>query len=98
MFDASVVPLLKREFADEIFVCRTLLTTGIGESRVQEMVEADLQPLVARGLGVGYCARPGAVDVRLTASGAAAEKRAGRGAGFSRVRSRPGADRLLPSI
>jgi nicotinamide-nucleotide amidase len=74
MFDASVVPLLKREFADEIFVCRTLLTTGIGESRVQEMVEAGLQPLVARGLGVGYCARPGAVDVRLTASGASAEK------------------------
>ena len=27
-----------------------------------------------RGLGVGYCARPGAVDVRLTASGAGAEE------------------------
>jgi nicotinamide-nucleotide amidase len=74
MFDTFVVPLVKREFADEIFICRTLLTTGIGESRVQELVEADLQPLVARGLGVGYCARPGAVDVRLTAGGAAAEK------------------------
>jgi nicotinamide-nucleotide amidase len=74
MFDTFVVPLLKREFADEIFVCRTLLTTGIGESRVQEFVEADLQPLVARGLEVGYCARPGAVDVRLVASGAAAAK------------------------
>lgn len=74
MFDTSVVPLLKREFADEIFICRTLLTTGIGESRVQEFVEADLQPLVQRGLGVGYCARPGAVDVRLTASGAGAER------------------------
>ena len=74
MFDAFVVPLLKREFAGEIFICRTLLTTGIGESRVQEMVEADLQPLVRRGLEVGYCARPGAVDVRLVAGGAAAEK------------------------
>ena len=74
MFDAFVVPLLKREFAGEIFICRTLLTTGIGESRVQEMVEADLQPLVSRGLEVGYCARPGAVDVRLVASGVAAEK------------------------
>jgi nicotinamide-nucleotide amidase len=74
MFDTSVVPLLKREFADEIFVCHTLLTTGIGESRVQEMVEADLQPLVLRGLEVGYCARPGAVDVRLVASGVAAAK------------------------
>jgi nicotinamide-nucleotide amidase len=79
MFDASVVPLLKREFAGEIFICRTLLTTGIGESRVQEFVEADLQPLVVRGLEVGYCARPGAVDVRLTAGGEGAEKLVGEG-------------------
>ncbi|HEY5345087.1 MAG TPA: competence/damage-inducible protein A [Verrucomicrobiae bacterium] len=74
MFDHQIAPLLKREFADEIFICRTLLTTGIGESRVQEFVEADLQPLVQRGLEIGYCARPGAVDVRLTASGVTAEK------------------------
>ena len=74
MFDDSVVPLLKREFADGIFVCRTLRTSGIGESSVQEKVENDLQPLVKMGLEVGYCARPGAVDVRLTASGAGAEK------------------------
>ncbi len=74
MFDTFVVPLLKREFADEIFICHTLLTTGIGESRVQEFLEADLQPLVARGLQIGYCARPGAVDVRLVAAGADAEK------------------------
>ena len=73
MFDAFVTPLIKREFAGEIFICRTLLTTGIGESRVQELVEADLQPLVKRGLEIGYCARPGAVDVRLVASGARAE-------------------------
>ena len=72
MFDAQIVPLLQREFAEEIFICRTLRSSGVGESRVQEMVEADLQSLVARGLEVGYCARPGAVDVRLTASGAGA--------------------------
>jgi hypothetical protein len=30
--------------------------------------------LVVRGLGVGYCARTGAVDVRLTARGAGAEE------------------------
>ena len=72
MFDDSVVPLLRREFSEEIFICRTLRSTGIGESRVQEMVEADLSPLVERGLEVGYCARPGAVDVRLTSRGATA--------------------------
>lgn len=74
MFDDSVVPFLRREFADEIFICRTLRSTGIGESRVQEMVEGDLQPLVKSGLEIGYCARPGAVDVRLTASGAEAQE------------------------
>jgi len=41
------------------------------------MVEADLQPLVRRGLEIGYCARPGAVDVRLVAGGATAEKLVG---------------------
>ena len=74
MFDTFVVPLLKREFAGEIFVCRTLRTTGIGESRVQESIESELQPLVGRGLEIGYCARPGAVDVRLAAGGIGAEK------------------------
>ena len=73
MFDHQIVPLLKREFADEIFICRTLRSSGVGESRVEEMVAGGLQPLVQRGLEIGYCARPGAVDVRLTASGAGAE-------------------------
>jgi nicotinamide-nucleotide amidase len=72
MFDEAVVPWLGREFPAEIFVCRTLRSTGIGESRVQEMIEAGVQPFVQAGLQVGYCARPGAVDVRLAAGGAQA--------------------------
>ena len=80
MFDQQIVPLLHREFAAETFVCRTLRTSGIGESRVQEFVEASLQPVVARGLEVGYCARPGAVDVRLTASEADAKELVAEGA------------------
>jgi nicotinamide-nucleotide amidase len=72
MFDAAVAPLLRREFAADNFVCRTLRSTGVGESRVQELIEAGLRAWVDRGLGVGYCARPGAVDVRLTATGAGA--------------------------
>jgi nicotinamide-nucleotide amidase len=72
MFDAAVAPMLARELAADDFVCRTLRSTGVGESRVQEMIEAGLRACVDRGLGVGYCARPGAVDVRLTAMGAGA--------------------------
>ena len=79
MFDEYVVPLVQREFAAELFVCRTLRSAGIGESRVQEAIESWLQPLVARGLQVGFCARPGAVDVRLAAAGAEARKLVGDG-------------------
>ncbi|HEU5397552.1 MAG TPA: nicotinamide-nucleotide amidohydrolase family protein, partial [Verrucomicrobiae bacterium] len=70
---------LQREFPVEKFVCRTLRSTGIGESRVQELIEADLKPLVSRGLQVGYCARPGSVDVRLAAAGTGAQERVSDG-------------------
>jgi nicotinamide-nucleotide amidase len=69
MFDLAVTPLLHRELIPEFFACRTLRSAGIGESMVQDTVAPPLQSLVADGLGIGYCARPGAVDVRLTASG-----------------------------
>jgi nicotinamide-nucleotide amidase len=69
MFGAAVVPLLQREFPLAApFICRTLRTSGLGESAVQEKVKAPLDALVAAGLEVGYCARVGQVDVRLTAN------------------------------
>jgi nicotinamide-nucleotide amidase len=74
MFDNLVVPLLQREFPLEVpSVCRTLRTTGMGESLVQEKIEAPLRTLAAAGLEIGYCARIGQVDVRLSAHGANAE-------------------------
>jgi nicotinamide-nucleotide amidase len=74
MFDDTVTPLIRREFPlAEPFVCRTLRTSGVGESAVQELIAGPLTGLVAAGLGVGYCARVGQVDVRLAAQGAAAE-------------------------
>jgi nicotinamide-nucleotide amidase len=51
-----------------------LRTGGIGESAVQEKIQAPLAALVAEGLEVGYCARVGQVDVRLTARRADAGK------------------------
>ena len=41
---------------------RTYRTLGIGESLVEEKVGAEL---IGMGLEVGYCARPGEVDLRL---------------------------------
>lgn len=63
MFTDQVVPLLRREFPLEVpFVCRTLRTSGIAESLVQEKIQTPLTALVAAGLEVGYCARVGQVD------------------------------------
>ena len=74
MFDAVVAPLIRREFPlTAPFVCRTLRTSGVGESAVQEQIAGPLTELVSSGLEVGYCARPGQVDVRLIARGAPAE-------------------------
>ncbi len=75
MFDDFVTPILRREFPLAVpFVCRTLRTGGIGESAVQEKIAPPLAALVADGLEIGYCARVGQVDVRLTARCADAEK------------------------
>lgn len=75
MFNGLVVPLLRRVLPlENEFVCRTLRTTGIGESLVQDKINAPLAQLVAAGLEVGYCARIWQVDVRLAAVGATATK------------------------
>jgi nicotinamide-nucleotide amidase len=75
MFAASVAPLLQRALPlAERFCCRTLRTTGLGESQVEESIREWIQPCVSAGLQVGYCARAGEVDVRLSASGESAEK------------------------
>jgi nicotinamide-nucleotide amidase len=72
MFSESVLPLLLKEFPVEPpFVCRTLRTTGLGESSVEEKIAGPLQPLLRAGLELGYCARIGEVDVRLVAHGEA---------------------------
>lgn len=71
MFDDSVEPLLRRVLpVNDMFVCRTLKTTGIGESIVQEKIGKQMELLVEKGLDVGYCARPGQVDIRIAARGA----------------------------
>lgn len=78
MFADVVAPLLQRVLPlKEIFVCRTLRTTGIGESVVQEKVGGPLERWVEAGLDLGYCARPGQVDVRLAAQGGAAAQQVG---------------------
>ncbi len=80
MFTNLVLPLLRREFPlAEGFVCRTLRTTGLGESLVEEKIDAPLKPLVAAGLELGYCAHYDGVDVRVIGRGPDAAQIAAQG-------------------
>ncbi len=70
MFTDTVLPLLKKSLPPPLpYFCRNLRTSGIGESMVEERIKGALVPLVERGLEIGYCARIGQVDVRLSATG-----------------------------
>jgi nicotinamide-nucleotide amidase len=73
MFSNQVVPLLRAKLpAMEDFLCRTFLTTGLGESLVEERIAPSLRPLIEQGLELGYCARVGEVELRCVARGASA--------------------------
>jgi nicotinamide-nucleotide amidase len=70
MFADAVEPLLRRVLPlEDAFICRTLRTTGVGESIAQEKIGKQMEPLIQKGLDVGYCARPGQVDIRVAARG-----------------------------
>src|SRR5205085_1654791 len=70
MFRDQVTPLLGKYFPRESeFVCRTLKSTGLGESYVEEKLEVPLEYLTKAGLELGYCARVGEVDVRIVTRG-----------------------------
>ena len=62
MFEKYVEPRL-RAYAGPAQGMRVVRVTGIGESAVQERCEEELRRLGFTA--VGYCARPGEVDVRL---------------------------------
>jgi nicotinamide-nucleotide amidase len=90
MFADSVVPLLQRSLPQpEDFVCLTLRSTGLGESVVQEKIEESLRTLTADGLEVGYCARPGQVDVRVSAFGNQARQLVAKAEAIVRTRLGP---------
>ena len=73
MFKEQLIPILARRFPPAVpFVCRTLKTTGLGESMVEEKIAPHIEPVLKAGAEVGYCARVGEVDVRFVARGARA--------------------------
>ena len=70
MFDDQVLPFINKYLPlEKEFQCRTLRSLGIGESMVEEMLLGPLRPLMDRGLELGFCARIGQVDIRLSGIG-----------------------------
>ena len=68
MWENEALPWLRQRFADRLGPVHevNLRTLGLGESKVQLLVEADVRALGP--VEVGYCARPGGeVDLRLIA-------------------------------
>jgi nicotinamide-nucleotide amidase len=64
MFKSSVLPILRRIVPREFMVeRRTYRVAGMGESLVEEAIGQRL--LEIDGLELGYCARPGEVDLRI---------------------------------
>jgi nicotinamide-nucleotide amidase len=85
MFAEQVVPWLVQALPVEAeFVCRTLRTTGMGESRVEELIAPELKHLTDAGLTLGYCARVGEVDVRFVARGCGAQQTVSEAEGITR--------------
>jgi nicotinamide-nucleotide amidase len=74
IFACHVAPLLKRTFGTETAWSRRVFrTTGLGESFLEQAISDALPPLLEQGLDVGYCARPGEVDLRVMAQTSKAE-------------------------
>jgi nicotinamide-nucleotide amidase len=70
MFREQVLPRLRQHFTGrEDYAVVTLRSSGLGESRVEEIISPPLQELLQQGLELGFCARPAEVDVRLSARG-----------------------------
>ena len=70
MFQDTIAPILKQLTAGHTpLLSRRWLVIGLGESKVESIIGEAL--LAIPGLELGYCARPGAVEVRCIGSSAA---------------------------
>jgi nicotinamide-nucleotide amidase len=89
MFDAFVLPLLRKIVPTALGKeCRIFRVAGMGESVVEEAVGAQLLKLP--GIELGYCARPGEMDLRLIGDATVLDQAERNGSGgFAKQVSQP---------
>ncbi|MEP6952238.1 MAG: CinA family nicotinamide mononucleotide deamidase-related protein [Ginsengibacter sp.] len=68
MMEASVIPMLKETFELPVIVHRTILTAGIGESALAEVIK-EFEDALPRGIKLAYLPNYGMVRLRLSTSG-----------------------------
>lgn len=69
MFSEQTIPFIEQNIIHDVtYSCRVFRTVGLGESKVQELIEEPMSEFVSKGLDIGYCARTGEVDVRFAHS------------------------------
>jgi nicotinamide-nucleotide amidase len=68
MMEFEIIPRLKEKFKPEIYLQKTIMTSGVGESMVAEMIEEEEDNL-PEFMKLAYLPRPGLVRLRLSARG-----------------------------
>ncbi len=69
IFSQEVIPRLKEKFQFPFVYHKTMMTEGIGESFLVEIIKEWENSLIEEHISVAYLPSPGIVKVRLTASG-----------------------------
>jgi nicotinamide-nucleotide amidase len=69
MMSESILPQIKQQFQLPIIYHKTVLTQGIGESQLAEMIENWEDALVEKNIKLAYLPQPGIVRLRLSTSG-----------------------------
>lgn len=69
MMSESILPQLKQEFKLPFIFHKTVLTQGIGESQLAELIEEWENGLEVKNIKLAYLPQPGIVRLRLSSSG-----------------------------
>jgi nicotinamide-nucleotide amidase len=68
MMTEEIIPRLKKIFRPRVIIHKTVMTQGIGESFLSDIIE-DWEKNLPRSISLAYLPQPGIVRLRLTASG-----------------------------